>query len=170
MNLLSQKILTLLASDRGALAEAGRKASAIIFDVRAPRSSTYKALRQLVDEGLVATWLPAPGDALRYRVTGAGIRVEIDKRYEILDEDGPNVRRVKAAWAECVAMAVLWCAWRTCGCFQTITEETAPLVRQAEGAAIHADHPGRIGVGENGKRAQRMRRDAEAFGTWRTRS
>jgi hypothetical protein len=126
MNLLSQKILSLLASDQGALAEAGRKARSIVFDVRAPRSSTYKALRQLVDEGLVANWRSNPGAALRYRVTATG-----------------RVLPVAAA----LALAILWCAQGTYGYLRPVTGATAALVRQAKGAVSKANPVGEVRQG-----------------------
>ena len=80
-----------------------------------------------------------------------------------------RVEESRLAACAAILVACFWASWEPAGCAASIGRADPAKVRQAMGAAVHADHDP-LGVGENGKRAQRMRRDAEGFGTWTSRS
>ncbi len=72
MTHLSKKILALLAGDRDATMEAGRKARALAFDLQEKKQLVVDALVDLADGGLVAIWHPFVDDVARYRISDAG--------------------------------------------------------------------------------------------------
>jgi len=94
------------------------------------------------------------------------IAAELEDRYRGTEERLAKAMTSLENTVRAFVAAGFLLSWSTYGYLAPVSDETASKARQAMGAELHGGHPGHLGVGENGKRAQRMRADAEAFGTW----